>query len=129
MIRIQSRSTLVSLAVCRSKGFRQLCSLWFEYDLYLNRKPPSDYNKISHKAGHPCLNRTSWQQVLFWQPLICLRTRTCERLIFLNRNFKPDLRASKLCKRQIYLEPDLRASKLCGRKMSLEPDFKPETLI
>ena len=28
---------------CRSSGHRQLCSLWFEYDLCLNRKPPSDH--------------------------------------------------------------------------------------
>ena len=28
---------------CRSSGYRQLCSLWFEYDLCLNRKPPSDH--------------------------------------------------------------------------------------
>ena len=27
---------------CQSKGYRQLCSLWFEYDPCLNRKPPSD---------------------------------------------------------------------------------------
>ena len=27
---------------CRSRGYRQLCSLWFEYDLCLNRKPPND---------------------------------------------------------------------------------------
>ena len=28
---------------CQSSGYRQLCSLWFEYDLCLNRKPPSDH--------------------------------------------------------------------------------------
>ena len=28
---------------CQSRGYRQLCSLWFEYDLCLNRKPPSDH--------------------------------------------------------------------------------------
>ena len=28
---------------CRSSGYWQLCSLWFEYDLCLNRKPPSDH--------------------------------------------------------------------------------------
>ena len=27
---------------CRSRGYRQLCSLWFEYDLFLDRKPPND---------------------------------------------------------------------------------------
>ena len=27
---------------CRSRGYRQLCSLWFEYDPCLNRKPPND---------------------------------------------------------------------------------------
>ena len=27
---------------CRSRGYRQLCSLWFEYDLCLNRKAPND---------------------------------------------------------------------------------------
>ena len=27
---------------CRSRGYRQLCSLWFEYDLCLNGKPPND---------------------------------------------------------------------------------------
>ena len=42
MIRIRSRSPLVSSAVCWSRGYRQLCSLWFEYDLCLNRKPPND---------------------------------------------------------------------------------------
>ena len=43
MIRIRSRSPLVSLALSRSRGLRQLCSLWFEYDLCLNRKPSSDH--------------------------------------------------------------------------------------
>ena len=43
MIQIWSRSPQVGLAVCRSSGYRQLCSLWFEYDLCLNRKPPSDH--------------------------------------------------------------------------------------
>ena len=42
MIRIRSRSPLVGLALRRSRGYRQLCSLWFEYDLCLNRKPPND---------------------------------------------------------------------------------------
>ena len=28
---------------CQSSGYRQLCSLWFEYNLCLNRKPPSDH--------------------------------------------------------------------------------------
>ena len=28
---------------CQSRGYRQLCSLWFEYDPCLNRKPPSDF--------------------------------------------------------------------------------------
>ena len=27
-------------------GYRQLCSLWFEYDLCLNRKPPNDHFDI-----------------------------------------------------------------------------------
>ena len=27
---------------CQSRGYRQLCSLWFEYDPCLNRKPPND---------------------------------------------------------------------------------------
>ena len=43
MIRIRSRSPLVSLALRQSKGLRQLCPLWFEYDLCWNRKPPSDH--------------------------------------------------------------------------------------
>ena len=43
MIQIWWRSPQVGLAVCRSSGYRQLCSLWFEYDLCLNRKPPSDH--------------------------------------------------------------------------------------
>ena len=84
-----------------------------------------------------------------WQPLIFLRTRTCERLILFEPEVKQDLKASKICEGQIYLEPDLRASKICegqiylgpdfepvlrasvlyGRKMSLEPDFKPESLF
>ena len=38
-----SRSPQVGLEVCRSSGYRQLCSLWFEYNLCLNRKPPSDF--------------------------------------------------------------------------------------
>ena len=28
---------------CQSRGYRQLCSLWFEYNLCLNRKPPNDF--------------------------------------------------------------------------------------
>ena len=32
----------MALALRRSRGYRQLCSLWFEYDLCLNRKPPND---------------------------------------------------------------------------------------
>ena len=32
----------MSSALCQSNGYRQLCSLWFEYDPCLNRKPPSD---------------------------------------------------------------------------------------
>ena len=32
----------MALALHRSRGYRQLCSLWFEYDLCLNRKPPND---------------------------------------------------------------------------------------
>ena len=28
---------------CQSRGYRQLCSLWFEYDPCLNRKPPNDF--------------------------------------------------------------------------------------
>ena len=43
MIQIWSGSPQVGLAVCPSSGYRQLCSLWFEYDLCLNRKPPSDH--------------------------------------------------------------------------------------
>ena len=31
------------LALRWSRGYRQLCSLWFKYDLCLNRKPPSDH--------------------------------------------------------------------------------------
>ena len=30
---------------CQSKGYRQLCSLWFEYDPCLNRKPPNDLER------------------------------------------------------------------------------------
>ena len=60
-------------------------------------------------------------------------SKICEGQIYLESNFKPDLRASKICEGQIYLgpdfEPDLRASVLCGRKMSLEPDFKPESFL
>ena len=33
----------MSSALCQSSGYRQLCSLWFEYDLCLNRKPPGDH--------------------------------------------------------------------------------------
>ena len=33
----------MSSALCQSNGYRQLCSLWFEYDPCLNRKPPSDF--------------------------------------------------------------------------------------
>ena len=43
MVQIWPRNSPMSSAVCRSKGYRQLCSLWFEYDLCLNRKPPSDF--------------------------------------------------------------------------------------
>ena len=43
MIQIWSKkNTPMSSALCQSNGYRQLCSLWFEYDLCLNRKPPSD---------------------------------------------------------------------------------------
>ena len=30
------------VGVADQSGYRQLCSLWFEYDLCLNRKPPND---------------------------------------------------------------------------------------
>ena len=33
----------MSSALCQSNGYRQLCSLWFEYDPCLNRKPPNDF--------------------------------------------------------------------------------------
>ena len=46
MIWIRSRSPLVGLALRRSRGYRQLCSLWFEYDLCLNRKPPNDLERF-----------------------------------------------------------------------------------
>ena len=42
MIQIWPRNSPVSSAICQSSGYRQLCSLWFEYDLCLNRKPPND---------------------------------------------------------------------------------------
>ena len=37
------RKLPMSSALCQSNGYRQLCSLWFKYDLCLNRKPPSDH--------------------------------------------------------------------------------------
>ena len=43
MVQIWSRNSPMSSAVCQSSGYRQLCSLWFEYDLCLNRKLPSEY--------------------------------------------------------------------------------------
>ena len=36
----------VALALRRSRGYRQLCSLWFKYDLCLNRKPPNDLERF-----------------------------------------------------------------------------------
>ena len=36
----------VALALRRTRGYRQLCSLWFEYDLCLNRKPPNDLERF-----------------------------------------------------------------------------------
>ena len=41
LIRIRSRSSLVSLAVCRPGGYWHLCAPWYEYDLCLNGKPPN----------------------------------------------------------------------------------------
>ena len=48
-----------------------------------------------------------------WQPLIFLRTQTCERRLPL----EPDV------------ELDFKISKLCEKQISLEPDFKPKSFI
>ena len=40
----------MSLALSRSRGLRQLCSLWFEYDLCLNRKHPNDLESFSNDS-------------------------------------------------------------------------------
>ena len=170
MIRIQSRSPLVSLAVRRSKGFRRLCSLWFKYDLCLNRKPPSDHilalhrsrgywqlcsmsrkppsdhNKISRKAWYLCLNRTSWQQVLFnlsensnlreinffWTGSLnrIWKLQNIERDKFtLSRIWELKNLAVNKFPLNRFLNQILRVSVLCGREMSLEPDFKPESFF
>ena len=48
----------MSSALCQSNGYRQLCSLWFEYDPCLNRKPPmilllTARLKCDHKPDPP----------------------------------------------------------------------------
>ena len=60
-------------------------------------------------------------------------SKICEGQIYLEPDFEPDLKALKICEGQSYpgptFEPDLRAPVLCGRKMSLEPDSKLEYLF
>ena len=100
----------------------------------MSRKPPSDHNKISRKAGYPCFEPCIMAASSLWQPLIFLRTwilreinsfwtGTLNRIWELKSFVRDKFTLSRM------FEPDLRASKLCGREMSLEPDFKPESLF
>ena len=85
-----------------------LCSLWSNAPMFEQEAP-------KWHAYQSCSSGTYVWVVLCIQlslvPVIFLRAWTCEKLIL----FEPEI-----------LKPDLRASKLCRRQISLEPDCKPD---
>ena len=138
MIRIRSRSPQVSSAVSQSKGYRQLCSLWFEYDLCLNRKPPSDHKfgitpiKRVPTAMFSLVNTPMFEHEAPKWPLeqgtYVWTAHHGSKFSLATFNFSSNLREMESSWTGI-LNRILRASKLCERQISLEPDFKPEFFI
>ena len=62
------RNLPMSSALCQSNGYRKLCSLWFEYDPCLNRKPPNDlklFNDADSNTIHVDSQR-GWAMIRIW---------------------------------------------------------------
>ena len=54
---------------CRSRGYRQLCSLWFEYDPCLNMKPPNDFKSCLTtliRIRSTSVPKGGWAMIQIW---------------------------------------------------------------
>ena len=54
---------------CQSRGYRQLCSLWFEYDPCLNRKPPNDFKNCLTtliRIRSTSVPKGGWTMIQIW---------------------------------------------------------------